>query len=52
METKGKFLNKNQWYSICSVHQKIDYNCKMCSCGSWNNICINKIEKCILYGNC
>lgn len=48
MLTKGRFLNKKQWYSMCSVHQNtIDDNCTMCLHGEWCNIFITKIDNII-----
>jgi hypothetical protein len=43
MRYKGKFLNKQVWYSICSQHYIPDEKCNMCNTGSWENIYIDKI---------
>ena len=44
MRTKGKFLNKKQWYSFCSKHHDYDENCKICNIGSQHNIYMVKIN--------
>lgn len=43
IRSKGHFLNKQHWYSICSRHQEYDEQCKLCNIGSWHNIYLLKI---------
>ena len=38
MRTRGKFIFKERWYSICSMHQEYDETCHMCRTGTWNNV--------------
>jgi hypothetical protein len=44
MLTKGKFLFKKQWYSICSRHQHYEWHCELCNIGRWHNIFLSKIS--------
>ena len=37
MRTKGKFLNKQIWFSICSRHREYDEACDLCKIGEWEN---------------
>ena len=38
MRTRGKFIRKEIWYSICSIHGVYDEDCHMCRTGHWNNV--------------
>ena len=38
MRTRGKFVRKERWYSICSIHQEYNKDCPMCNSGTWNNV--------------
>ena len=38
MRTRGKFIRKEVWYSICSIHGEYDEDCHMCKTGEWNNV--------------
>lgn len=44
MLTKGKFLFKKEWYSICSRHQQYESTCNICNHGSWRNVFLSKIS--------
>lgn len=35
---RGRFLFKEQWYSICSMHANHDDDCELCNTGTWKNI--------------
>lgn len=37
MRTRGKFLNKATWISICSMHPDYDEKCVACNHGNWSN---------------
>jgi len=37
MRIRGKGLNKEIWFSICSRHQEYDESRKMCNAGTWKN---------------
>lgn len=41
---KGKWIWKEKWYSICSIHMNYDKNCSMCTTGSWHNVWMLKIN--------
>ena len=47
MRTRGKFLKKQIWFSICSMHAAYDENCNMCNHGSWENVIHYKISSVI-----
>jgi len=38
MRTRGKFIRKERWYSLCSMHQEYNEDCDMCKSGTWNNV--------------
>lgn len=42
--TKGRFLNKQKWISICSKHQTHDTECNLCNCGYWSNVWYGKMS--------
>ena len=47
MKTRGKWLNKEEWYSICSRAHNINHydpSCDLCQCGSWRNVFLGKIS--------
>ena len=44
LRTKGRFLNKKEWYSICSIHYEYDKTCNMCNAGQWVNVWGQKIS--------
>jgi hypothetical protein len=44
MRTKGRFLNKQQWFSICSTHFEYNPLCKRCTTGIWKNIYMFKLS--------
>ncbi len=35
--TKGRFLWKKEWYSLCSAHQEFNADCNTCKSGRWVN---------------
>jgi Cys-tRNA synthase (O-phospho-L-seryl-tRNA:Cys-tRNA synthase) len=41
---RGKFLWKQEWYSICSAHRDHNSECDMCTTGRWNNVLITRIS--------
>ena len=41
---RGKFIFKEQWYSLCGIHFIHDDNCTLCNSGSWQNVFIGKIS--------
>ena len=43
MIKRGKFIFKETWYSICSMHQEYNDNCNMCNKGSWYNNILHNI---------
>jgi hypothetical protein len=47
MRYRKKFIWKEQWFSICSMHFKHDEGCAMCNTGAWTNIFRWKIGKII-----
>ena len=47
LRTRGRFLTKEVWYSICSIHQEYKEDCKMCNTGTWNNVITSKISSLI-----
>jgi len=38
MRTRGKFIWKERWYSICSIHGRYHEDCFMCRTGTWENV--------------
>ena len=44
LRTRGKFLKKEEWYSICSRHIEYDENCQACNKGGWYNIYKSKLS--------
>jgi len=36
--TKGFFLWRSRWYSICSKHQIAQDDCPLCNHGGWHNV--------------
>jgi len=36
--TKGSFLWKKYWYSLCSMHIEYKEDCNMCNAGTWYSI--------------
>ena len=44
MRTRGKGLNKEIWFSICSRHAIYDEKCNMCNTGSWQNAIKYKVS--------
>lgn len=36
MKTRGKFLNKQIWFSICSSHREYNKDCHLCNIGNWH----------------
>ena len=36
--SRGRFIWREEFYSICSKHQKNKSDCDMCSVGSWTNV--------------
>lgn len=41
---RGKFLKREEWYSICSKHRDYREDCHLCIIGSWHNVYLHKIE--------
>lgn len=35
--TRYKFIFKQTWYSICSMHGEFNKDCIRCNIGSWKN---------------
>lgn len=44
LKERGKFIFKEEWYSLCSMHNVYDNDCPLCNTGSWRNIYIGKIS--------
>jgi len=42
--TRGRFLAKEEWHSICSAHRQYDENCERCNVGTWGNVWMNKVS--------
>ncbi len=40
---RGRFLFKEQWYSICSMHFAHNETCTLCNTGHWRNVFVGKI---------
>ena len=38
MKSRGEGLNREEWYSVCSMHHDYDENCGACNVGSWINV--------------
>jgi hypothetical protein len=38
LKTKGYFIFKKEWYSICSIHKEYNNKCSNCKTGRWINI--------------
>ena len=38
MRYKGKGLNKEIWFSICSMHFEHQEDCNMCNAGQWQKV--------------
>lgn len=36
-KTKGRFLWRSTWYSICSAHREYKEDCPRCNVGGWSN---------------
>lgn len=44
MRTRGKWFNKQIWFSFCSVHFHYQEQCNMCNAGIWRNYLGYKID--------
>ncbi len=44
MRSKGKFLFKQQWWSICSRHYVYDKECNICNAGHWEYTWVTKFN--------
>ena len=45
MRYRGKYLNKEQWLSLCSKHYNHDKDCELCNAGNWHNVFKLKISR-------
>lgn len=46
MRTRGRFLFKEEFYSICSAHMHSEgIDCKLCETGSWHNVYMLKASQ-------
>lgn len=43
LQTRGKWLKKEAWYSICSSHLEDDPECSRCQVGAWHNVYLLKV---------
>ena len=44
MKTRGKWLWRQEWYSICSAHYDDKDGCPYCEAGRWVNVWVHNIE--------
>lgn len=41
---RGKWLLREQWFSICSNHRIYQQDCPRCNAGQWKNVLVSKIS--------
>lgn len=45
LRSRGRWLNRQEFYSICSMHSEYEYDCDCCNAGSWSNVYVAKISQ-------
>jgi len=45
MRYRGKGLNKEMWFSICSMHLEHKDDCNMCNAGHWQKVWKYKLSR-------
>ena len=48
LKSRGRWLFRQEFYSICSMHFESQDDCNMCNAGSWKNVYAVKLSH-ILY---
>lgn len=46
-ETRGRWLMREEWYSVCSAHHSPRKDCPRCQSGHWVNIAAHNVEHAI-----
>ena len=44
LKTRKHFIWKQEWYSVCSTHQKYQEDCDLCNHGRWVNVWLHKLS--------
>lgn len=46
-DSRGRWLRREEWHSICSRHQTPQSGCPLCSRGCWRNVWLGRLSRAI-----